>query len=163
MDAWFWVWLGLAAMFSIAELFTAGFFLLPFGIGAALAAVLNLLGVSVGWQWVAFIGGSFAALLPMRHLAERITHESPQLTGGNRLIGKRGVVIEALDHGTGQGRVRVDREEWRADAPGYEPMAVGAPVTVVRIEGTHLVVTPAEPGAASDQVPTAGNRAPVEE
>ena len=144
MDAWFWVWLGLAAVLSVAELFTAGFFLLPFGIGAAGAAVLNLLDVSLGWQWVAFLGVSAGSLLLLRRFAERITHEPPQKTGGNRLIGKRGIVIESLDHGSGTGRVRVEREEWRADTPGYEHIAAGTAVTVISIEGTHLVVQPAD-------------------
>ena len=144
MDAWFWVWFVLAAVLSIAELFTGGFFLLPFGIGAALAAVLNLLGVAFGWQWVAFLGASFIALALLRRFAEHITSESPQKTGGNRLIGRCGVVIEALDDRNGVGRVRVDREEWRADAPGFEPLAVGTSVTVLRIEGTHLIVKPTE-------------------
>jgi membrane protein implicated in regulation of membrane protease activity len=144
MDAWFWVWLVLAAVLSIAEIFHAGFFLLPFGIGAALAAVMNVLKVSLGWQWVGFIVGSAAALFALRRFAERITHEPPQATGGNRLIGKCGVVIETLELGAGQGRVRVEREEWRADAPGYEPLSVGTSVTVVRIEGTHLIVKPTE-------------------
>jgi membrane protein implicated in regulation of membrane protease activity len=144
MDAWFWVWLVLAAVLSIAEIFHAGFFLLPFGIGAAVAALLNLLTVPLIWQWVAFIGCSAVALFALRRFAERITHEPPQATGGNRLIGKCGVVIEALEVGSPQGRVRVEREEWRADAPGYEPLVAGTPITVVRIEGTHLVVKPSE-------------------
>jgi len=58
MDGWFWVWFVLAAVLSVAELFTAGFFLLPFGIGAGVAALLNLFGVSLAWQWVAFLGTS---------------------------------------------------------------------------------------------------------
>jgi len=144
MDAWFWVWFVLAAVLSIAEIFTGGFFLLPFGIGAGLAAALNLLGVSFAWQWVAFLGGSFIALALLRRFAEHITSESPQKTGGNRLIGGCGVVIEALDDSSGAGRVRVEREEWRADAPGFEPVAVGTPVTVLRVEGTHLIVRPTD-------------------
>ena len=144
MDAWFWVWFVLAAVLSIAELFTAGFFMLPFGIGAGTAAVLNAVGLSLAWQWVAFLGVSVVSLALLRHFADRITHESPQKTGGDRLIGKRGIVVESLDHARGQGRVRVEREEWRADAPGFEPLSEGTPVTVIRIEGTHLVVQPVD-------------------
>lgn len=152
MDAWFWVWLVLAAVLSIAEIFHAGFFLLPCGIGAGIAALLNVLNVSLGWQWVAFIGGSVASLLALRRVAEHITHEPPQQTGGNRLIGKLGVVVETLDDGNAQGRVRVEREEWRADAPGFEPVVAGTSVTVVRIEGTHLIVRPTE-GVREDASP----------
>ena len=38
-------WLGFALLLFAAEIVTTGFFLFPFGIGAALAAVLNLAGV----------------------------------------------------------------------------------------------------------------------
>lgn len=138
MDAWFWMWLILAAVLSIAEIFTAGFVLLPFGIGAAVAAVLNLLSVELVWQWVGFLGVSFASLAVLRRVAERITHEPPQRTGGDRLIGKYGVVTETLDNA--QGHVKVEREDWRADAPGYEPLGKGTRVMVVRVEGTHLIV-----------------------
>lgn len=144
MDAWFWVWFALAAVLSLAELFTTGFFLLPFGIGAGIAAALNFAELALLWQWVAFLGCSVAALMVLRHFAERITHESPEKTGGNRLIGKSGVVVETLDDHAGQGRVRVDREEWRADAPGFEKLAEGTSVTVLGIEGTHLIVKPVE-------------------
>jgi len=54
------------------------------------------------------------------------------------------VVVERLDNHAGVGRVRVEREEWRADAPGFEPLEAGTAVTVVRIEGTHLIVEPLE-------------------
>ncbi len=155
MDVWFWVWLVLAAVFSIAELFTAGFFLLPFGIGSAVAAVLTLFDVGLEWQWVAFLGTSAVSLLLLRRFAERITHESPEPTGGNRLIGRCGVVVEALDDGTGLGRVRVDREEWRADAPGHEPLAAGTQVTVLGVEGTYLIVRPAEKNACAVEGPAA--------
>lgn len=144
MNAWFWVWFVLAAVLSLAELLHAGFFLLPFGIGAGIAAALNFAGVGLVWQWAAFLGCSVAALVVLRHFADRITHESPEQTGGNRLIGKQGVVIQTLDHRAGHGRVRVDREDWRADAPGFEPLAEGTAVTVLGIEGTHLIVKPAE-------------------
>ena len=38
--------------------------------------------------------------------------------------------------------VRVDREEWRAEAEDGRSVAVGAPVTVVEVRGTRLIVAP---------------------
>ncbi len=146
-DVWFWFWAVLAAVLVVAEIFTAGFFLLPFGVGGAVAAVLALLEVSVGWQWGAFLVVSAATLLAMRKLAERFTHEPPEKVGVDRLIGKTGVVIERLDTDSNVGRVRIEREEWRADAPGFGTVPEGARVVVVRIDGTHLVVRPADEGA----------------
>jgi membrane protein implicated in regulation of membrane protease activity len=143
MDVWFWVWAGLAAVLIVGEMFTAGFFLLPFGIGAAAAAGVNFAGMSMGWQWAAFLAVSAVLLLSLRRFADRVTHEPPQKVGVDRLIGKVGVVTEAVEPSDGAGRVRIEREEWRADTSADEVLAVGARVVVERVEGTHLVVKPA--------------------
>lgn len=142
-NIWLWVWVILAVVLSIAEIFTSGFFLLPFGVGAAAAAALEFFYPgSINLQWVAFIGVSALLLVALRRIANRLTHEPPMKVAGDRLLGKFGVVIEALEEHSGVGRVRVEREEWRADAPGYEPLAAGTRVEVVAVEGTHLIVRP---------------------
>lgn len=143
MDVWFWIWAALAAVLIVGEIFTAGFFLLPFGLGAAAAAVLALIGASIGWQWGVFLVLSAVLLLSLRRFADRITHEPPEKVGVDRLIGKEGVVIETVEPRDGTGRVRIEREEWRADSTGNQTLVVGAHVIVERVSGTHLVVRPA--------------------
>lgn len=149
VDIWFWVWVLLAAFLMIAEIFTAGFFLLPFGIGAAVAALLEFVGLSVGWQWAAFVLVSALMLVVMRRYADKITHEPPVRTGVDRLVGKSGIVIEELVSHSPKGMVRIEREEWRADAPDNEPLPVGTRVVVDRVDGTHLIVHPI-PSATED-------------
>jgi membrane protein implicated in regulation of membrane protease activity len=143
MDVWFWVWAALAAVLIVGEIFTAGFFLLPFGLGAAAAAVLALVGASLGWQWGVFLALSAVLLLSLRRFADRITHEPPEKVGVDRLIGKEGVVIDTIESDDGTGRVRVEREEWRADSAESQILAVGTHVVVERVSGTHLIVRPA--------------------
>jgi len=77
LTLWFWIWLLLAAMLLIGEIFTAGFFMLPFGIGAAVAALLAFLGVALVWQWLAFIGVSAACFIFLKNFANRITADQP--------------------------------------------------------------------------------------
>ena len=67
---WIWGWLGLAIIFLIAELFTTGFFLLAFGIGAGAAAIAAYLGVDPFLQVLIFILVSGAAV-PAYKTAER--------------------------------------------------------------------------------------------
>ena len=45
-----WIWIIIAAFFAISEVFTAGFFILWFGVGALVAGLLALLGVGIIWQ-----------------------------------------------------------------------------------------------------------------
>jgi membrane protein implicated in regulation of membrane protease activity len=143
VELWFWVWLVAAVLLSVAEMFTAGFFMLPFGIGAAVAAVLAYFEIALVWQWVAFVGLSSLLLFTLRRFSDRMTHEAPMKVAGDRLIGRIGVTTEDIDPGSGTGRVRVDREEWRADASGDISIPMGASISVVAVEGAHLVVEPA--------------------
>jgi len=53
-------------------------------------------------------------------------------------------VLEPVEPGDGSGRVRIEREEWRADTSGDVAIPEGARVTVERVSGTHLVVRPVE-------------------
>ena len=139
IDSWTWMWMVLAAVLMISEIFTTGFFLLPFGIGAAAAAILSGAGVDLAWQWVAFIGVAVISLVLLRRFAPRITFEPAVRIGSARLVGERGIVIE--DVADDRGLVRVRGEEWRADAPSG-PLPEGARVVVEAVEGTRLVVRP---------------------
>lgn len=144
VDASFWVWLVLAAILFIAEILTAGFFMLPFAVGAVSAAALEYLGLGLGWQWLSFIGVSIVLLVGLRRFAEHVTGPSPELTGIDRLLDARGIVIEDIEPHSGQGRVRVGAEEWRAFTPDHEALRTGTRVVVKRVEGTRVVVIPSE-------------------
>ncbi|MFH1941612.1 MAG: NfeD family protein [bacterium] len=91
------LWMALAAVFIIGEMFTAGFFLLWFGIGAAVAGVLALLGVGAGWQWGSFVVLSGILFGISRRFAERITKKQPPGIGADRFIGKQCVVLETIE------------------------------------------------------------------
>jgi len=135
-----WIWMVIAALFVIGEIFTAGFFLLWFGIGAAVAGILALLGLGAGWQWGTFIVVSGVLFGVSRRFAERFTKKQPPGIGADRFVGKKGVVLEEVDNVKNTGRVRIDKEEWRADSDTGEVIPVGKMVRVARLDGTHLVV-----------------------
>ena len=140
LENYWWIWFALAAIFIIIEVFTAGFFILWFGVGAAVAGVLALLGLGPAWQWGVFVVVSAALFAGSRRFAERFSKKQPPGIGADRLIGKRGIVFEAIDNVGNTGRVRIDNEEWRANGDADEAIPEGARVEVVRLEGTHLVV-----------------------
>jgi membrane protein implicated in regulation of membrane protease activity len=67
-----WVlWVVVAGAFAAGEVHTNGFYLAPFALGAVLAAVLSLVGVSGGISAVGFLAGSLAIILLLRPLALR--------------------------------------------------------------------------------------------
>ena len=135
-----WIWMALAAVFVVGEMFTAGFFLLWFGIGAAAAGLMALLGLSFPWQLGAFVLVSGVLLAASRRFADRFSKKQPPGIGADRFIGLKGLVLEEIDNSANTGQVRLQKEEWRADSDGDEVIPVGARVEVVRLDGTHLVV-----------------------
>ena len=139
-NMWIWLWAGLALLFFIAEIFTAGFFLVCFGIGAAVAAILAALGVDVLWQFVAFIGASALAIVFVRPLASRVNQGTHNNVGIDRVRGKQAVVLETIDPLLATGRVRIDREEWRADSVDGQPIAKDEIVEVQGVSGTRVLV-----------------------
>jgi membrane protein implicated in regulation of membrane protease activity len=140
----FWIWVGLAAVFIVGEIFTAGFFLFPFGAGAGVAAVLTALGAPSWLQWVSFVVVSGVLVLLSRRLAERVSKEPPELMGVDRLIGEYGVVIEPIEPLTDTGRVRVKKDHWRATSVDQTKIPKDMTVRIVRVEGVHLVVEKVE-------------------
>ena len=145
IETW-WIWMALAAIFIIAEIFTAGFFILWFGIAAAVAGVLALLGLGAGWQWGSFVIIAGVFLVISRKFAERFTKQQPPGIGADRFIGKVGVVLEEIDNEKDTGRVRMDKEEWRAESESGEIIPPGMRVTVTRLDGVHLIVTSPQEG-----------------
>ena len=143
-NIFFWGWLILALIFFGGELLTAGFFLVAFGIGAALAAIAALLGLDIVWQLAIFVGVSAVAVFSLRRFADTVSpKEQSAQVGIDRVLGKRAVVIETIDALNGTGIVRVDAEEWRA-LPEDESTTIPAKSTVevLAVKGTRLVVRP---------------------
>ena len=139
MKIW-WIWMILAAFFVVAEIFTAGFFLLWFGVGAAVAGVLALFGLGFGWQLGAFVVVSGILFVVSRRFAEKFTKKQPPGIGADRFVGREGLVLEEIDNVKNTGRVRLKKEEWRADSETGDVIPVGTHVEVIRMDGTHLVV-----------------------
>ena len=141
MDNWLsWAWVVMAILLAIAEIFTSGFFLICFGVGAAVAALAGFLGFAPLVQFGTFLVASAVVLGLLRPFANRVSNPNSQPVGIDRLLGKQGIVLETIDPARGSGVVRVEHERWSADSVDEIPLAAGTNVLVVGIEGTHLKV-----------------------
>jgi membrane protein implicated in regulation of membrane protease activity len=139
------LWFIASALFIIAELFTSGFVLLWFGIGALLAGLLAILHVGIGAQMVAFLTVSSLLTIASRTIFEKFfMRRAPGKTlktGADALPGQIGVVVEA-SHGTlNEAAVKVFGAVWTAyPVAGEIPLQVGDQVEVERVEGATLYV-----------------------
>ena len=139
-EVWRWLWTCSAVVFSLAEVFTAGFFLLPFAIAAAAAAVLAWVDVHILWQWLAFFVATVVSFVYLRRFVRRQNDVEQPRVGAKRLIDAHGKIIERVDDDAMTGMVRIGGEEWRATSA--EPIEIDTRVLVADIDGTRLVVVP---------------------
>ncbi len=137
-EIWRWLWTIFAVVMGIGEIFTAGFFLLPFAIGGAGAAILAWVGAPVLAQWLVFFGVSLFALAFLRRFIQRQDEAEQPRVGANRWVGSEGIVLESIDPRSGAGMVRILNEEWRATALGSIP--AGSRIVVTDVEGARLMV-----------------------
>jgi membrane protein implicated in regulation of membrane protease activity len=137
------LWFIAAVLLGVGELHTGGFYLLPFAIGAALAAVVSLLGVGALLSALVFILASAIVVLTLRPVARRHRHLPPAIrTGAAALVGKRAMVLERIANDEGSGCVRIDGGEvWTARSfDDDEVIEAGARVEVVEIRGATALV-----------------------
>ncbi len=139
IEMW-WIWIAMAAVLLIAEIFTAGFFLIWFSIGAAGAGILAMLGVGTTAQLIVFILLSGILFVFGRRFAERVTAKQPPGIGADRFIGLNGYVIEEIDNISGKGRVKAGPDEWRAMSENGEKIGVNTIVEIIKVDGTKAIV-----------------------
>ena len=139
------LWLILGVLFIVAEIFTTGFVLLWFGIGALIAGLLALLGLGLPLQVVAFLAVSIALTIASRTIFERVLMRgSPGRelkTGMESLPGKIGVVVTSSEGPLHEGAVRVFGSTWRAFPSENEgSLTEGESVQIDRVEGASVYV-----------------------
>jgi membrane protein implicated in regulation of membrane protease activity len=140
--AWI-LWLVAACALGVGEMHNGSLYLLPFAIGAALAAAVSLLGVGALLTGLLFVLTSVIVLGALRPVARRHRHLPPAIrTGAAALVGRRAMVLERIVNDEGVGCVRIDGGEvWTARS--YDEDAVieaGERVEVVEIKGATALV-----------------------
>jgi membrane protein implicated in regulation of membrane protease activity len=142
MDIWV-IWLVAACVLGVGEMHQGGFYLAPFAAGAALAAVLGLIGVGALLSAIVFLAASGIAFATLRPVARRHTRLPPSIrTGAAALIGRPAVVMERIANDEGMGSVKIDGGEvWTARSyDEHEVIPAGEHVEVVEIRGATALV-----------------------
>src|SRR5271166_795007 len=137
------LWLVAACLLGLGELHTGGFYLLPFALGAALAAVVALLGVGPLLSGVVFVAASGIVVLTLRPVARRHRRLPPSIrTGAAALVGRRATVLERIANDEGVGCVRIEGGEvWTARSfDDDDVIEAGERVDVVEIRGATALV-----------------------
>jgi len=152
MDKLWILWVILGVILIVAEVFTTGFVLLWFGIGALAAALAGLAGVdSIALQFLIFavvsIGLTAASRTIFVKYFSREKHGDSLRSGVDALPGKVGTVVSSSKGAMNEGAVKVFGSTWTAyPAPGEEPLEAGERVQVESIQGASIYVRRVESG-----------------
>jgi membrane protein implicated in regulation of membrane protease activity len=142
MDPWV-LWLIAAAILGLGEIATSGFFMAPFAIGAALAALVSVAGGGTAFSLIIFLGISIAALTALRPLARAHLKMPAQLrTGTAALVGRSATVVERIANDEGVGCISIEGEVWTARAYDEDDVIeAGQRVQVMEIRGATALVS----------------------
>ncbi len=138
------IWLIIAVVLGVAEIFTLTAALGVLAGAALVPAVLAAAGVPLAIQLVAYALAAAAGVALVRPVALRhMRQPSVERFGVDALVGKRAYVVrEVTDR---DGLVHIDGDEWTARAfDETTVIPVGAQVDVMRISGTTAFVYPRE-------------------
>lgn len=138
------LWAVLGVVLILAEIFTLGFVLLWFGIGAFVAALVGFLGFGFIWQFLAFAVVSVSLTAMSRTIfSNYFSHsaESEIKMGVDSLPGQIGTVSSASKGALNEGAVKVFGSTWTAFPIDDEtPLIEGEKVEVVHIKGSSIYV-----------------------
>ena len=147
MGDWYWVlWSILGAILIVAEIFTSGFVLLWFGIGALAAAFVGFIGVdSLVIQFMVFAIVSISLTAASRTIFlnyfSREKSGQSLRSGVDALPGKIGTVVSSSTGALHEGAVKVFGSTWTAyPAAGEAPLEAGERVCVESVEGASIYV-----------------------
>jgi membrane protein implicated in regulation of membrane protease activity len=147
MNDYVWVlWTILGIVLIIAEIFTPGFVLLWFGVGALVAAVAGSLGLGLASQFLTFILVSTALTALSRtifvnYFARPDEGGAGLRSGADALPGQVGTVVTSSSGALQEGAVKVFGSVWTAyPAEGEEPLEAGDRVVVESLRGASIYV-----------------------
>lgn len=147
MEQYLWIaWVVLGVALIIAEIFTLGFVLFWFGLGALGAGLAAMVGFGLPIQFAIFAVISIGLTVMSRTIfAKYLPHreDGEVKTGVDSLPGQVGTVTGASKGALNEGAVRVYGSVWTAfPAEDDVKLIEGEKVEVVKVKGSSIYVRP---------------------
>jgi membrane protein implicated in regulation of membrane protease activity len=145
MDVSVWqIWVILAILLLIAEIFTATFLTACLAIGCLAAGFVSYLDFEINSQIIAFSLGTAVTFFGIRPFMLKYAHRSSNKVKTNidALVGKVGRVSVTIDNSKSEGRVIVGGDDWKAEAENNEIISSGNKAVILKVNSTILIVKP---------------------
>ena len=136
------IWLIAAGIFFIFEIYTVGFLVFWFGIGALAAMIVSFFTSNVAIQATVFLITSTVLILLTKPLVDKfIGDKKTPATNAFSIIGKKAIVTEEINNTNGTGQIKVNGEVWSARCEYNEIIPKDTEVEISKISGVKAVVT----------------------
>ena len=145
MDIEIWhIWIIIAVILFIAEVFFPTFLPACIAIGCLFAGIVSAFDCGIKIQLLAFVAGALIAFFGVRPLMLKYFHKKSGniKTNMEALIGKVGRVTETINSAKNEGRIVVEGDDWKAETEHDEIVNIGEKVEIVQVNSTVLIVKP---------------------
>jgi membrane protein implicated in regulation of membrane protease activity len=140
---WSWiVWLILMVVFLLVETSTVSLVSIWFAIGSLGALLAASLHAPLWVQITIFLALSATLLACLRPFVKKFIQPKIVATNADSVIGTAGFVTEDIDNLSARGQVKLGGMFWSARSTSGDPICKDTKVTVDRIEGVKVFVSP---------------------
>lgn len=133
-------WLIVAGLFFVGEIFTLGFLIFWFGIGALFAMIVSFFTTNIIIQTTVFLITSTIFILATKPLVKKFVDVKKTNTNVFSIIGKKALVIKDIDPIHSSGQIKLNGEVWSAETENDKIIKEGSEVEVLKINGVKAIV-----------------------
>ena len=133
-------WLIVAGLFFVGEIFTLGFLIFWFGIGALFAMIVSFFTTNIIIQTTVFLITSTIFILATKPLVKKFVDVKKTNTNVFSIIGKKALVIKDIDPIHSSGQIKLNGEVWSAETENDEIIKEDSEVEVLKINGVKAIV-----------------------
>ena len=133
-------WLIVAGLFFVGEIFTLGFLIFWFGIGALFAMIVSFFTTNIIIQTTVFLITSTIFILATKPLVKKFVDVKKTNTNVFSIIGKKALVIKDIDPIHSSGQIKLNGEVWSAETENDEIIKESSEVEVLKINGVKAIV-----------------------
>ena len=141
MEVWH-IWVIVALIFVIVEIFTSGFAVMCISIGCVFGAIASAIDWELKWQLLVFAIGTALAFMTVRPLVYKFFYNKSHevKTNTDALVGRKAIATERIEGELRPGRVKVDGDDWKAISTDGEVIEVGDAVEITAINSVIVTV-----------------------
>ena len=140
--AWY-IWLILAGIFLIFEIFTMGFLIFWLSIGALLTMIVSFFTSNILIQTSIFVITSTLLIFATKPLIQKFGLKDTVPTNYQSIIGKKGIVVEDINNIKGTGLIKINGETWSALSDNENiVIEKNSEVEILQIKGVKAIVIP---------------------